>query len=896
MEHRTKYENRVLLTGVTGFVGKVVLEELLRRREELNLDRIYILIRQNTKKGGEPKDRFENEVAKSPCFSELPGNWKECIRVVAGDLTLPMFGLNDDDQKHLMENITHFINCAASVEFTLPVAEAALSNITTSLNALEFAKTIPNLKKMVHVSTAYVATHSSEAKFEQIVALPRPAEDIYQDIVSGLVTGEELMAETGHPNTYTLTKCVAEHLLTARKAHVPLIFLRPSIVSACWRYPRKGWIDSLAAFAGFVSLIGSGQLRTLVARRENLLDMVPCDVVADRIIYCAFKIELQSPTKIEIRHAVGGIENNCSIQQCVDTIVSYYSKHQIYRDPGLVYIGSNNRRFRFLEWYHQRRPLALMRAWLAVTGQARKRKFVQKLAYKLKYLNSSFPYFTTRTFDFRSSLPMKEEGFYPVEYIRSVCEGVYRNILKMDPACVVLGGRKQKSFGSDVLWSLKKPKGNWAIRLTAMIVRKAMRRCLELVTFDQQSFENAVSQMEPRSLPVIIPTHRSYADFILCSYLFFAHPELGIAIPHIAAAEEFSRIPVLGWLFRKMQAFYIKRGVGRESQDLTEQVHDLVHKKQTLEFFIEGTRSRSRQMLVPRRGLLKCLQSTRQRCTVLPISISYDRVPEELAFLKELRGQAKPHMNLRSVLKWFAKILVGQVQLGRVHMSCGQPLEILPDSDIAHLALAVNSQLQQGLVTTTHHLQGFLSHQSNTNITLAWLRCAVERRGGKVLDSELFDKTSMTREIEMTTRYHWSHLFVADALKRFPNHPALQKFAAKNLYFQQSLPIFAEEMKNTMLDELIFRLFKPVCDDYAAVAKELASCDRIPAPVEWVQKQTQYFLPHVQELYEDLLARNILEINESGDYLWGRNKSDLAGLAAQYTWSQLTDLKLAVAS
>ena len=76
-----KQANKVFLTGSTGFVGKVVLEELIRRREELNLDKVYILIRKNKKKGGDPDKRFINEMAPSRCFSKLPSRLdKICSR------------------------------------------------------------------------------------------------------------------------------------------------------------------------------------------------------------------------------------------------------------------------------------------------------------------------------------------------------------------------------------------------------------------------------------------------------------------------------------------------------------------------------------------------------------------------------------------------------------------------------------------------------------------------------------------------------------------------------------------------------------------------------------------------------------------------------------------------
>ncbi|MDH5241875.1 MAG: SDR family oxidoreductase, partial [Gammaproteobacteria bacterium] len=37
----------ILLTGATGFLGKVVLHELIRRRESLGVNKIHLLLRTN---------------------------------------------------------------------------------------------------------------------------------------------------------------------------------------------------------------------------------------------------------------------------------------------------------------------------------------------------------------------------------------------------------------------------------------------------------------------------------------------------------------------------------------------------------------------------------------------------------------------------------------------------------------------------------------------------------------------------------------------------------------------------------------------------------------------------------------------------------------------------------
>jgi thioester reductase-like protein len=65
---------RVLLTGCTGFVGKVVLEELARRRVELGVERVYVLIRPRRNKSAQ--ERFDQNVATSPCFSRSEPGWQ----------------------------------------------------------------------------------------------------------------------------------------------------------------------------------------------------------------------------------------------------------------------------------------------------------------------------------------------------------------------------------------------------------------------------------------------------------------------------------------------------------------------------------------------------------------------------------------------------------------------------------------------------------------------------------------------------------------------------------------------------------------------------------------------------------------------------------------------------
>lgn len=887
----TPLDKHVLVTGVTGFVGKVLLEELIRQREALGIREITVLIRPN-KKTLSPQERFNNEVKASPCFARLGRDCFDRVSVVAGDLAQPVCDVSSYDQHRLFKNVTHIINCAASVDFTLPAAEALEANITTSLNMLELARQCRRLEVLVHVSTAYVAPLSKDGQSfgEELVRLKRTAREIYHDIIYKTKTEAELLRETGHPNTYTLTKCLAEHLMTERRGDVPLVFARPSIVAPCWRYPFPGWVDSAAAFAGFVTLIGAGYLRTLVARPESRLDMIPCDEVAGRLIQLAFALKPRKTAQADIRHLVAGKARSISNRQCIDVVLDFFKRYPVYRLPRIHYVGERTLVFRLKEWQHQRLPGALVRTWHAMRFQKRRLKQVNRLLQQLRFLNASFPYFTQNTFDFASSIPFDDKNFNKEAYLHVACRGIYRHLMGRRESELVFAGCQHRDGKSDFRWAFSKRHANWAIRLFGYVARKGFRRCADQITFDRPSFEAAIAAIDKKSLTVIIPNHRSYADFVLCSYLFFAHPDLGVAIPHIAAAEEFSRIPVLGWLFKKTNAFYIKRGLGRADGALMRQVGELVAGRRTLEFFIEGTRSRSRRFLEPKRGMLKCLKGTGQKVTILPIALTYDRVPEEMAFVKELRGGKKPQMKLRILLAWLGRLLLGKVKLGRIHISCGRPLTLDRTTDVPKLGRAIVGELQRKSVVTTHHLKCFLKRNPIVGVDLPWLKNEIYKRGGMVLETALGGEDQVPAVIERTMRYQWIHLFYPDAQRLYPEHPAIAHHISQNAFAPMDHCHKADRLGDVRWHQLIRTLFEPVCRDYYLMAESLGSPAGSPlvhSPHEIAQREPRAHLPDLEGAFGDLIARGIIVRREgTGEVAWGPRAEEIYAYKAQCLWPE----------
>jgi glycerol-3-phosphate O-acyltransferase len=275
------------------------------------------------------------------------------------------------------------------------------------------------------------------------------------------------------------------------------------------------------------------------------------------------------------------------------------------------------------------------------------------------------------------------------------------------------------------------------------------------VTIDLPSFQRALAQKSEHDRLVLLPSHRSLLDFVLCSFLVFDRAELNIGIPHIAAAAEFGRIPLLGRLLGRAQAFFVTRGVSRQNLEAMATLHELVSNGETLEFFLEGTRSRTREFLRPQCGLLRRLAQTPHHFMLLPIAIAYDRVPEERTFERELMGDGKGSLRLVDFLRWSARLLGGKVQLGRVHIRCGNPVWMTKDADVRSTAERIMHELRSAMPVSTFHLREYLGDRAGEE-EIAALKAALIRRGACVVDSSL--ETDITPVIRQTLANQWRYL------------------------------------------------------------------------------------------------------------------------------------------
>ena len=294
----------------------------------------------------------------------------------------------------------------------------------------EFARNCSKLRQLTTTSTAYVQPHIEGPIYEELVKLPCDAISLLDGIESGQITEEDALEITGHPNTYTLTKCLAEHIIMGYETVLPLTIVRPSIISASRCFPVPGWIDSHAAFAGFIAAFGLGILHVVDGNVNGRGDIVPVDDVARQLIDTTLKLGNVSKDS-RIVYAVAGWQNSVPWRACVSTITEFFNG----KPPGpggkakLNNFGPRNLMYHFHDIVRQKIPFAVSKWHFGVVGDTKMRSKTAKIANLVESINKVFPYFVHHSFDFRPRNDLL--GNLNCEnYVRSVCTGVERYLLR----------------------------------------------------------------------------------------------------------------------------------------------------------------------------------------------------------------------------------------------------------------------------------------------------------------------------------------------------------------------------------------------------------------------------------------------------------------------------------
>ncbi|KAJ8706214.1 hypothetical protein PYW08_010840 [Mythimna loreyi] len=285
----------VLVTGGTGFLGKLLVEKLLRSCPDLK--KIFLLAR--PKKNKDISKRLQeqfDDVLYDRLRKECPDFIRK-ISVVEGDIGQPDLGMCPEDRAKIMNEVEVIFHGAATVRFDEPLRAAVQINVRGTRDMLRLARACHKLKAFVHISTAYSNCVQTEIG-EKFYASPLPGDKLIdlvdtldEQVVNNITPG--LLG--AFPNTYAYTKAVAENIVLEYSKGLPVALFRPSIVIGTSKEPVSGWIDNVYGPTGVVVGAAVGLLHVLNCNPKVLADLVPGDMVVAGVVAAAWRTARDSP-------------------------------------------------------------------------------------------------------------------------------------------------------------------------------------------------------------------------------------------------------------------------------------------------------------------------------------------------------------------------------------------------------------------------------------------------------------------------------------------------------------------------------------------------------------------------------------------------------------------------
>jgi glycerol-3-phosphate O-acyltransferase len=212
------------------------------------------------------------------------------------------------------------------------------------------------------------------------------------------------------------------------------------------------------------------------------------------------------------------------------------------------------------------------------------------------------------------------------------------------------------------------------VQIAEKLLGRVWNRVYDGVKFNHAATLKAVSEGNE---VVYVPCHRSHMDYLLLSYVIYHQ---GYAIPHIAAGINLN-IPVVGRFLRKGGAFFIRRtfaGNALYTVVFMKYLAAIMARGHSIEYFIEGGRSRTGRLLQPKTGMLSMtvrsfLRDPVRPVVFVPVYFGYERIVEANTYISELSGAPKKK---ESWLDLLLSLRVLRERFGTVHVNVGEPIRL----------------------------------------------------------------------------------------------------------------------------------------------------------------------------------------------------------------------------
>ncbi|VVC29754.1 Male sterility, NAD-binding,NAD(P)-binding domain,Forkhead-associated (FHA) domain,Fatty acyl-CoA [Cinara cedri] len=393
----------IFITGGSGFMGKVLIEKLLRSCPGIN--KIYILMRNRKDKDIQLRVK---EMLALPLFVKIDKKTAvEKLVPVLGDLSEIRLKLSDDDYNTLAENVSIVFHVAATIRFNEPIKNAILLNVRGTREVVRLAKQMVNLKSLLHVSTTFSncnrvyveeKIYESPISWQDAISIAEHLDMSLLEICTSKLLGS-------FPNTYTFTKLLAEQVINQEAINnsMPMVILRPSVVLSTFKEPVSGWVDSLAGPTGLAVVFGKGVVNVTLGSVNEGVDFMPADFSIKAMIVAAYHRGIHnSPLDNKLTvYNCSSVNKSVTNKQILQMSLKYIKKHpfdEILWRPN-IFITPCYFIFYIVTITHQVLPCIFIDFILRALNYPQTINLV-KLQQKIYLITIALSYFTLQTWTF----------------------------------------------------------------------------------------------------------------------------------------------------------------------------------------------------------------------------------------------------------------------------------------------------------------------------------------------------------------------------------------------------------------------------------------------------------------------------------------------------------------
>lgn len=340
-----------LITGATGFLGKVLVEKILRMAPDVH--KIFVLVKAKNKEAA--LERLTNDIINAELFKQMRqihGKSYQSFMLsklvpVVGNVCENNIGVDEVAADFMSKEINVIVNSAANTTFDERYDVALDINTVGPAQLMRFAKQCQKLKLFVQISTAYVngqrqgmilekpfcigesITSESLPKLsiEDEINLVSETKEAAEDasVIQGMKElGMQRAKKFGWQDTYVFTKALGEMMVDTLRGHVPVVVIRPSVIESTYREPFPGWMEGNRMMDPIILHYGKGTLTGFLVDPNGVLDVVPADMVVNATLAAIAKHGAAGKQECNIYHVASSVVNPLFFGDLAKLLYQYF--------------------------------------------------------------------------------------------------------------------------------------------------------------------------------------------------------------------------------------------------------------------------------------------------------------------------------------------------------------------------------------------------------------------------------------------------------------------------------------------------------------------------------------------------------------------------------------------